>query len=116
MQYAVDAKIEKGQPRLRVLDPKTGQVYMEWSLTRINEMLDQGEIEQKDFLHPERYGMNLLLKNLFLLSCIENMNSCNGTTAPQCKDSHNVLPLEKVRQTSQSNNLEWNFGIKVNPI
>lgn len=116
MQYAVDAKIENGQPRLRVLDARTGQVYMEWSLTRINEMLDHGEIEQKDFLHPERYGMNLLLKNLFLLSCIENMSAGNNSAGSQCSDSHNVVPLNKVRQKPQAKTLEWNFGIKVNPI
>lgn len=113
MQYAVDARIENGQPRLRVLDASTGQVCMEWSLTRINEMLDQGEIEQNDFLHPERYGMNLLLKNLFLLSCIENMNNCGSKANNKCVKPHTVEP----EQHSQPNKkLAWNFEIKVNPI
>ncbi len=116
MQYAVDAKIENGQPRLRVLDARTGQVYMEWSLTRINEMLEHGEIEQQDFLHPERYGMNLLLKNLFLLSCIESMSTCNSAPKEQHSDSDNIVPLENIRQKSQANDLEWSFGIKINPI
>ena len=57
MKYVIDAKIEKGQPRLRVLDADTGAVHMEWSLTRVNKMLEEGEIPPKDFLHPERYGM-----------------------------------------------------------
>ncbi|MFK8068070.1 MAG: hypothetical protein AB8D52_07485 [Gammaproteobacteria bacterium] len=73
MKYVVDASLENGQPRLRVLDADTGVVHIEWSLTRVNQMFDEGEIDPDDFLHPERYGMGLLVKNLFLLSCVESM-------------------------------------------
>ena len=114
MQYAVDARIEKGQPRLRVLDPVTGKVHMEWSLTKVNEMLEEGEIPPNDFLHPQRYGMKLLLKNLFLLSCIESMNS-NTEAREICSNTQNVAPMTRHRK-QQSGHLDWLFGIKANPI
>jgi hypothetical protein len=104
MKYVVDAKIEKGQPCLRILDAETGKVYLEWSLTRINRMFEEGEIPPDDFLHPERYGMNLLLKNLFLLSCIESFSKKN-----------HKLCINKTIQDSQHNDSEWHFGIKIGP-
>ncbi len=81
MRYVVEARYINSQPRLRVLDADSRTVYLEWSLTKVQEMLDSGEIEQDEFLKPERYGMNLLVKNLFLLACVENMekeSACNS--------------------------------------
>lgn len=75
MQYVVEASLNKGQPRLRVIDARTGQTRLEWGLVKVNEMLESGEIKQEDFLKPERYGMNLLLKNLFLLSCADGLST-----------------------------------------
>lgn len=113
MKYVIDANIKNGRPRLRVLDADTGRVHMEWSLTRISRMLDEGEIDPDDFLHPERYGMNLLLKNLFLLSCMENMT--------ECRQNKNVPASVKTPQASSEdksyrNTTQWNFVIKANPI
>jgi hypothetical protein len=116
MQYAVDARIEKGQPRLRVLDATTGEVHMEWSLTRVNEMLEEGEIPPKDFLHPERYGMKLLLKNLFLLSCIESMDGEHNNNGKACSLSQNVVEISERRKILQDSQTEWQFGIKAHPI
>lgn len=108
MKYFVDARLENGRPHLRVLDAETGVVHMEWSLTRVNQMLEEGEIPKEDFLHPERYGMNLLLKNLFLLSCIESMDACEQQG---CRTDQN-LDLKK----SHSNDADWHFGFKVEPV
>ncbi len=112
MKFVIDAKMEKGQPRLRVLDAETGSVHMEWSLTRVNEMLEEGEIPPKDFLHPERYGMNLLLKNLFLLSCIESMSVSNNNGW----HSDNKILEKDIIKNPHANDSDWYFRIKVGPV
>lgn len=78
MRYVVEAKYTKGQPRLRVLDADSRTVRLEWSLVKVREMLAAGEIPEHDFLQPQRYGMNLLLKNLFLLACAEELRPQPG--------------------------------------
>ena len=111
MKYVVDARFENGKPRLRVLDAETGTVHLEWSLTRVNKMLDEGEIPPEDFLHPERYGMNLLLKNLFLLSCIESFSEsgdCHLFTANPVKK----LPNKK----TETRDSMWHFSYKMRPV
>ncbi len=112
MKYVVDARLEKGQPRLRVLDADTGVVHMEWSLTRVSQMLDEGEIDPNDFLHPERYGMRLLLKNLFLLSCIESMANNENRE----KVSRSDQDSERCLLTARSKDSDWYFSINVKPI
>ncbi len=120
MKYVIDAKIEKGQPRLRVLDADTGAVHMEWSLTRVNKMLEEGEIPQKDFLHPERYGMKLLIRNLFLLSCIESLNDCDDEYANEYETTdsnvNNVVPMKDLKKKSKTDHAEWYFGIRAFPV
>lgn len=109
MKYVVDARFEKGKPHLRVLDANTGVVRMEWTLTRVTQMLENGEIPKDDFLHPERYGMQLLVKNLFLLSCLE---SFSVNSAP--------CSIEKNREVSMkrhhTNSPAWHFSIKAKPV
>ncbi len=116
MKYVIDAKIEKGQPRLRVLDADTGAVHMEWSLTRVNKMLEEGEIPPKDFLHPERYGMKLLIRNLFLLSCIESINDGDNESGKPDSNVNNVVPMKDLKKKFQADHAEWHFGIKAFPV
>ncbi|MBI2969772.1 MAG: hypothetical protein HYY36_03435 [Gammaproteobacteria bacterium] len=71
MRYLVEARLVSGKPRLRILDADSGRACLEWSLVKVEQMFDVGQIRREDFLHPERYGMKLLVKNLFLLACIE---------------------------------------------
>ncbi len=82
MQYVVEASLKRGKPRLRVIDAATGQTRLEWGLVKVNEMLETGEISQEEFLRPERYGMKLLVKNLFLLSCADGLS-----ISPECNQA-----------------------------
>ncbi len=107
MKYIVDARFENGKPRLRLLDGMTGAVRLEWALTRVDEMLREGEIPREDFLHPERYGMQLLVKNLFLLGCLESMSS----QSDQCR-AVNQLHSKRV----QSDVSDWHFSLKAEPV
>ena len=69
MQYVINARLINGVPQLRVIDRTSGQVKMRWKLEQIKEMFESGEIQETEFLQPEKYGMNLLVKNLFLIAC-----------------------------------------------
>jgi len=82
----INTKMEKGQPPLRVPDAETGTVHFEWSLTRISKILEESVIPPDDFLHPDRYEMNLLIR-IFLLSCIESLHSCNNNQAREIQTS-----------------------------
>jgi hypothetical protein len=73
MRYVVEARYINNQPRLRVLDADRNTVCLEWNMQIVEAMLETGEIKRDDFLKPERYGMKLLVKNLFLLACTEKM-------------------------------------------
>lgn len=106
MKYIVDARFENGKPRLRLLDGATGEVRLEWALTRVNEMLQEGEIPREDFLHPERYGMQLLVKNLFLLSCLESMSDQG------CQDNRR----RSHQRQRESDAADWHFSIKAEPV
>jgi len=74
MQYVVSASLQNGKPQLRVVDLETGRVRICWKLEKIQEMFESGEIKREEFLQPQKYGMNLLLKNLFLIACNQNLD------------------------------------------
>lgn len=75
MRYVVDARISNGKPSLRVIDAVTGAVRLQWTLGKINRMFAENRIPEEEFLRPERYGMNLLVKNLFLISCAQELRA-----------------------------------------
>ena len=74
MQYIVSANLKNGVPQLSVINAVTSRVCIRWKLEKIKEMFETGEIKQDEFLQPEKYGMNLLIKNLFLISCSQELN------------------------------------------
>ena len=74
MQYVVNASIENGTPQLKVIDLQSGQVRLRWKMEKIQEMFDTGEIKREEFLQPDKYGMGLLLKNLFLIACAQDLH------------------------------------------
>ncbi len=95
MQYVIEARLENGEPELSVIDRLSGHVKLRWRLERIHEMFDSGEIKREEFLQPEKYGMQLLLKNLFLIACAQNLEACE-TRAMSRKD-------------------DWQFNLSVGP-
>lgn len=101
MKFLVDAKLLNGQPMLRILDADTGAVRLEWSLVRTQQMLRDGEIKPEEFLRPELYGMNLLVKNLFLLACLEDSRS-------MARDQQQISDDEV-----SLNGPSWQFSLKV---
>ena len=82
MYYLVDARYINHQPQLRVLSAETGQVILQWRLEQVTDMFHNGEIAEEDFLQPKKYGLQLLVKNLFLLACAEAMGKPNNRCNP----------------------------------
>ena len=78
----------------------------------VENMIEQGDFKREEFLKPERYGMKLLLKNLFLLACSEKMKNAvdsgsalslhisprqsSSTSAPEVDKENPARPREMV--------------------
>lgn len=97
MLYVVNARLVNGSPELRIINPHTGHVRMRWRMEKIEEMFESGEIRREEFLQPEKYGMKLLLKNLFLIACSESLEkpprpSATATTDPSTADHWRFSP------------------------
>lgn len=78
MQYIVHANFVDGKPQLCVIEQGTGRVRLRWRMEKIQEMFENGEIKPEEFLQPDKYGMKLLVKNLFLIACGESLASRPG--------------------------------------
>ena len=59
--------------------------------------------------YGERYGMKLLIRNIFLLSCIESMNNCGNECANKCErtDSNvnKIEPMKDLKKKPQAEQL-----------
>ncbi|MDX1519532.1 MAG: hypothetical protein R3318_05370 [Gammaproteobacteria bacterium] len=96
MHYVVKASLNNGIPQLSVIDLATGRVRLCWRLEKIQEMFDRGEILQEEFLQPEKYGMKLLLRNLFLIACAQELET-----------GHTLRPATRI--TKSANYTNWLF-------
>lgn len=74
MRYLVEARYINHQPSLRILDAHSRHVLLQWELHQVKDLIKSGDIPEGEFLQPEKYGMKLLLKNLFLLACASELN------------------------------------------
>ena len=71
MRYVVDAVFSSGKPRLRVLDAVSGKVQAQWRLekSRASDMDPEDVLQQP----VEHYGMQSLLRDLFLIACSDEL-------------------------------------------
>jgi hypothetical protein len=69
MELWIDAQFVDGRPHLQVVDLETGRVKIDWGLVWTRELLESDRIPAESFLRPERHGMRLLVRNLFLPGC-----------------------------------------------
>ncbi len=68
MSYRIDAWLEKGEPRLGVVDAYTGEVRQLWHLHKIG--IPAG---RRNFPMSGPMEMHQLVKTLFLLGCAEDI-------------------------------------------
>ena len=73
MGYVIDAWLEQGEPRLRILDADTGIVRMRWAYRREPQRICSG--------HPPlncacgaHANLHTLFKSLFLLACADRLS------------------------------------------
>jgi len=83
MNFVVEACYINEKPRLRILDACSRRVLLQWELHQVTDMFESGEIREEEFLQPEKYGMSLLVKNLFLIACIHDLKQERGQTNQQ---------------------------------
>ena len=102
MHYVVTASLNDGVPQLRVIDLRSGQVRLSWKMEMIQKMFENGEIKREEFLHPEKYGMNLLLKNLFLIACAHDLEHDNCTSGVNNRNSQRTFD-------------DWQFSLNPGP-
>lgn len=78
MSYVIDAWLERGEPRLRILDAKTGAVRMRWAYRRGADALDvkgADPLDVKMGCHDDdQANVSSLFRGLFLLACADRAN------------------------------------------
>lgn len=70
MTYQIDAWLERPDPYLKVTDKNTGIPVIDWNSERLHNLIERGAICADDFTSPEK-NQQELVKDLFLLSCLE---------------------------------------------
>ncbi|MBY4678604.1 PA4570 family protein [Marinobacterium arenosum] len=70
MTYQIDAWLERQDPYLRVTDKTTGIPVIDWNAKRLHGLLERGAICPDDFTASD-VNQQELVKELFLLSCLE---------------------------------------------
>jgi hypothetical protein len=78
MRYVVDAICMDGCPRLRVLDADTGDVRLEWNLTRVARKGRQGlaawpATTAATMQSLQHNWATRLISRLFLVACAEQL-------------------------------------------
>jgi hypothetical protein len=76
MKYIVDAWLERPDPQIRILDPRSGAIRLAWQPERVRELLDSGRISAADFDCQDECCVCELVRDLFLLSCIVEGSVC----------------------------------------
>lgn len=65
MTYLVDAWLEREDPRLKVVDKRTGQVLVDLDAPRVRALLESGEFSVRDFQGAEA-ELQEIVRALFL--------------------------------------------------
>lgn len=68
MSHAIHAWLERGEPRLGIIDTETGSIRQLWRLSRI----EPGPAQQAP-APPAKTGTQQLARELFLISCCETI-------------------------------------------
>lgn len=87
MNCTIDAWLENGEPRLRIVDADSGAVRLEWSCADAAGPCDGAPVCTRDHHCPARAALHGLINELFLLACVDCLRSgrpvAAGRRAPQ---------------------------------
>ncbi len=84
MPFLIDARLECRQPRIRILDKSTGHTLCEWGQAVIEQWQEAGEISLLDFASSDETVIRQLMKDLFLFSCIQDIDQVKGLWRKEC--------------------------------
>ncbi len=73
MPFVIDAWLERREPRLRVLDRKTGVVLRQWDAEALRKWCDSGEFCLEDLQYSDPAELKRLVSELFLCGCVEDL-------------------------------------------
>lgn len=100
MPFLIDARLECSQPSIRILDKSTGCTLCEWGQAVIEQWQEAGEISLLDFASSDETVVRQLMKDLFLFSCMQDIDQVNEllrkdcSACRQCSNSPaEVIPL-----------------------
>lgn len=81
MPFLIDAWLERREPRVRVLDRKTGMTLRQWNARDIERWCTGGEICIEDLIRAGHEELKELVSELFLCACIEDIQSVQESFA-----------------------------------
>lgn len=84
MPFLIDARLECKRPSIRILDKETGRPLCEWGQATIEQWQDAGEICLLDFASSDERVLRQLMKDLFLYSCMQDIEHVKGLWQGQC--------------------------------
>jgi len=84
MPFLIDARLECSQPSIRILDKETGQALCEWDQEVIEQWEQLGEICLLDFASSNETVLRQLMKDLFLFSCMQDIEEVKHQWNRQC--------------------------------
>jgi len=84
MPFLIDARLECSRPSIRILDKETGRPLCEWGHQVIEQWKDVGEICLLDFASSDERILRQLMKDLFLYSCMQDIDHVKSAWQGQC--------------------------------
>ncbi len=72
MSYLINAWLERGEPRLGIVDAQTGVVQQLWRLSKIG--ISGGKPLRRELSRIKPSGIQQLTKELFLVGCAEDLS------------------------------------------
>jgi len=84
MPFLIDARLECSRPSIRILDKETGRPLCEWDQQVIEHWREAGEICLLDFASSDERVLRQLMKDLFLFSCMQDIEHVRGLWREQC--------------------------------
>lgn len=78
MPYLVEAWLDNGTPRVRLRDPASGSVSLDWTYKRLEETPNPSGYQTGAALHA-------LLRDLFRLACAERLNVKHMRELNECE-------------------------------
>ena len=94
MNCMIDAWLENGEPRLRIVDAESGAVRLDWSGSdAAAPSCDGAPVCTRDHRCPARAALHGLINELFLLACADCVRSGRPVAAGRSASPARAYPV-----------------------